>query len=148
METIRERRRRLTDELDLFLRRATDEGLLRSDLPPGWVGKLLPPLMRNAADELPELSAAQAADVVVETLLRGVGASQPGPERRAGLDGLISVHAAWPTDPSGQGAYLRRSDPAVRGERGRIWLPGDDDLAVSVVDRCVHDHLLEYHCKL
>jgi hypothetical protein len=76
---------RLTDEVDLFLRRATDEGLLRSDLPPGWVGKLLPPLMRNAADELPELSAAQAADVVVETLLRGVGASQPGPERRAGL---------------------------------------------------------------
>ena len=39
-------------------------------------------------------------------------------------------------------------DPAVRGERGRIWLPGDDDLSVSVVDRCVHDHLLEYHCKL
>lgn len=76
-ETIRERRKRLTDEVDLFLRRATDEGLLRSDLPPGWVGKLLPPLMRNAADELPELSAAQAADVVVETLLRGVGAAQP-----------------------------------------------------------------------
>jgi hypothetical protein len=41
--------------------------------------------MRNAAEELPELSAAQAADVVVETLLRGVGAAQPGPERRAGL---------------------------------------------------------------
>ena len=84
-ETIRERRRRLTDEVDLFLQRAADEGLLRSDLPLGWVGKLLPPLMRNAADELPELSAAQAADVVVETLLRGVGAPQPGPERRAGL---------------------------------------------------------------
>lgn len=83
-ETIRERRRRLIDEVDLFLRRATDEGLLRSDLPPGWVGTLLPPLMRNAADELPELSAAQAADVVVGTLLRGVGAPQPGPERRAG----------------------------------------------------------------
>jgi AcrR family transcriptional regulator len=83
-ETIRERRRRLTGEVDLFLRRATDEGLLRSDLPPGWVGKLLPPLMRNAADELPDLSAGQAADVVVETLLRGVGAAPPAPERRAG----------------------------------------------------------------
>src|SRR5258708_22962707 len=82
-ETIRERRRRLTDEVDLFLRRATDEGLLRCDLPPGWVGKLLPPLMRNAADELPQLSAAQAADVAVETLLRGSAASQPGPHRRA-----------------------------------------------------------------
>jgi hypothetical protein len=30
--------------------------------------------MRNAAENLPDLSAAQAADVVVDTLLRGVGA--------------------------------------------------------------------------
>ncbi|GAA2846184.1 TetR/AcrR family transcriptional regulator [Streptosporangium fragile] len=72
-ETIRERRRRLIDEVDLFLRRATDEGLLRSDLPPGWVAKLLPSLMLYAAEELSALSAAQAADVVVDTLLRGVG---------------------------------------------------------------------------
>jgi AcrR family transcriptional regulator len=73
-ESIRERRRRLIDEVDVFLRRATDDGLLRSDLPPGWVGALLPPLMLHAAEELSELSAAQAADVVVDTLLRGVGA--------------------------------------------------------------------------
>jgi AcrR family transcriptional regulator len=72
-ETIRERRRRLIEEVDLFLRRATDEGLLRSDLPPGWVAGLLPPLMLHAAEELSGLSAAQAADVVVNTLLRGVG---------------------------------------------------------------------------
>jgi AcrR family transcriptional regulator len=75
-ETIRERRKRLIDEVEVFLRRATDEGLLRSDLPPGWVAALLPPLMLHAAEELSELSAAQAADVVVDTLLRGVG--RPG----------------------------------------------------------------------
>lgn len=73
-ESIRERRRRLIDEVDAFVRRATDEGLLRSDLPAGWVAALLPPLMLHAADELSDLSAAQAADVVVDTLLRGVGA--------------------------------------------------------------------------
>ncbi|WP_236584421.1 TetR/AcrR family transcriptional regulator [Streptomyces sp. MBT53] len=76
-EAIRERRQRLIDQVDAFLLRATDEGLLRSDLPPGWVAALLPPLMRNAAEGLPELSPAQAADVVVDTLLRGVGAPLP-----------------------------------------------------------------------
>ncbi|MFI7453075.1 TetR/AcrR family transcriptional regulator [Nonomuraea sp. NPDC049714] len=73
-EAIRDRRRQLIDEVDLFLRRATDEGLLRSDLPPGWVSALLPPLMLHAAERLADLTAAQAADVVVDTLLRGVGA--------------------------------------------------------------------------
>ncbi|MFB9833633.1 TetR/AcrR family transcriptional regulator [Actinoallomurus acaciae] len=73
-ETIRDRRRRLIEEVDAFVRRATEEGLLRSDLPPGWVSSLLPPLTRRAAENLTELSAAQAADVVVDTLLQGVGA--------------------------------------------------------------------------
>jgi AcrR family transcriptional regulator len=71
--TLLERRRGLIDEVDAVLRRATDEGLLRSDLPPGWVATVLPPLMVHAAEDLPELTAAQAADVVVDTLLRGVG---------------------------------------------------------------------------
>ncbi|MGI5285444.1 TetR/AcrR family transcriptional regulator [Nonomuraea polychroma] len=74
--TIRERRQRLINEVDTFLQRATDEGLLRSDLPPGWVATVLPPLMEHAAEDLPELSAAQAADVVVDTLLRGAGTPQ------------------------------------------------------------------------
>lgn len=39
----------------------------------GWVATLLPPLVEHAAENLTELSAAQAADVVVDTLLRGVG---------------------------------------------------------------------------
>ncbi len=74
--TLRERRGRLIDEVDAFLRRATDEGLLRSDLPPGWVATVLSPLMEHAAEDLSELSAAQAADVVVDTLLRGAGTLQ------------------------------------------------------------------------
>jgi AcrR family transcriptional regulator len=74
-DTIREPRQRLIDQVDAFLRRATDDGLLRSDLPPGWVATLLPPLMRHGAEDLSDLSAAQAADVVVDTLLRGAGAS-------------------------------------------------------------------------
>ncbi|MGV9770974.1 TetR/AcrR family transcriptional regulator [Streptosporangium sp. NPDC003464] len=74
--TILQRRRRLVDEVDAFLQRAIDEGLLRSDLPPGWAATVLPPLMEHAAENLPGLSAAQAADVVVDTLLRGVGTPQ------------------------------------------------------------------------
>jgi len=66
-------RRRLIDEVDAFIQRATDEGLLRPDLPPGWVSALLPPLMHNAAEALPHLTPAQAADVVVDTLLHGTG---------------------------------------------------------------------------
>ncbi|MFB7666304.1 TetR/AcrR family transcriptional regulator [Kitasatospora sp. NPDC056138] len=72
-ESIRERRGRMIEEVDVFLRRATAEGLLRSDLPDGWVGVLLPQLMHLASQQLSELSPARAADVVVDTLLRGAG---------------------------------------------------------------------------
>ncbi|MFJ8487133.1 TetR/AcrR family transcriptional regulator [Streptomyces sp. NPDC094038] len=73
-DVIRERRDALVREVDDFLRRATEEGLLRDDLPPGWAGSLLPQLMHLASQQLPELNAAQAADTVVETFLRGLGA--------------------------------------------------------------------------
>ncbi|MGI5206142.1 TetR/AcrR family transcriptional regulator [Spirillospora sp. CA-108201] len=73
-KTIQERRRPLVEAIDAFLQRATEERLLRADLPHGWVASLLPPLMLHAAEELPELSPAQAADVVVDTLLHGAGA--------------------------------------------------------------------------
>ncbi|MET7693980.1 helix-turn-helix domain-containing protein [Streptomyces sp. NPDC005483] len=62
-------------EVELFLRRATDEGLLRPGLPDGWAGALLPQLMHLVSRQLPRLSPARAADVVVDTLLNGVGAS-------------------------------------------------------------------------
>ena len=67
----------MIDEVDAFLQRATDDGLLRSDLPAGWASALLPPLMVHAAEDLSQMSAAQAAGVVVDTLLRGVGAPTP-----------------------------------------------------------------------
>ncbi|MFD4599586.1 TetR/AcrR family transcriptional regulator [Streptomyces sp. NPDC058464] len=73
-DTIRERRDALVREVDGFLRRATDEGLLRDDLPLSWASSLLPQLMHLASQQLPELSAAQAADTVVDTFLRGLGA--------------------------------------------------------------------------
>lgn len=72
-ETIRARRDGFIEQVDAFLRRATEEGLLRADLPAGWAGALLRQLLHLATDELPDLDAGQAADVLVETYLRGVG---------------------------------------------------------------------------
>ncbi|MFE7332105.1 TetR/AcrR family transcriptional regulator [Streptomyces sp. NPDC057565] len=74
-DTVRNRRDACVEEVDTFLQRATHEGLLRPDLPHGWANALLPQLMHLVSRQLPELSAAQAADVVVDTLLRGLGAS-------------------------------------------------------------------------
>ncbi|MER7178627.1 TetR family transcriptional regulator [Streptomyces hyaluromycini] len=73
-DAIRERRDALVRDVDDFLRRATDEGLLRADLPLAWASSLLPQLMHLASQQLPELSAAQAADTVVDTFLHGLGA--------------------------------------------------------------------------
>ncbi|PTH85667.1 TetR family transcriptional regulator [Streptomyces sp. A244] len=74
-DSVRARRDASVREVDTFLRRATEEGLLRSGLPQGWAGALLPQLMHLASRQMAELSPAQAADVVVDTLLRGVGKS-------------------------------------------------------------------------
>ncbi|MEU6321779.1 TetR family transcriptional regulator, partial [Streptomyces sp. NPDC047009] len=73
--TIQARRDTSVREVDTFLQRATDEGLLRPHLPPGWASALLPQLMHLVSRQLPELSPAQAADVVVDTLLNGLGTS-------------------------------------------------------------------------
>lgn len=74
-DTMRARRDALAHEVDVFLDRARDEGLLRAGIPEGWASALLPQLMHLVARQLPELSPAQAADVVVDTLLRGLGTS-------------------------------------------------------------------------
>ncbi|MFC4330756.1 TetR/AcrR family transcriptional regulator [Streptomyces andamanensis] len=78
-DAVRTRRDRSVQEVDTFLRRATDEGLLRPDQPEGWASVLLPQLMHLVAGQLPHLGAAQAADVVVDTFLHGTGARQPRP---------------------------------------------------------------------
>jgi AcrR family transcriptional regulator len=77
-EPVRRRRDRSVRELDDFLRRATDEGLIRSGLPDGWVSRVLPELMKIASRELTDLSPARAADTVVDTLLNGLGAAAAG----------------------------------------------------------------------
>ncbi|GGN91327.1 TetR family transcriptional regulator [Streptomyces albiflavescens] len=74
-DSVRARRDACVAEVDDFLRRATDEGLLRPGLPAGWASALLPQLMHLVSRQLPELSPAQAADVVVDTLLNGLRAS-------------------------------------------------------------------------
>ncbi|MFJ9902521.1 TetR/AcrR family transcriptional regulator [Streptomyces sp. NPDC101152] len=73
-DSVHARRDASVREVDAFLRRATDEGLLRTGLPEGWAGALLPQLMHLVSRQLPELSPARAADVVVDTLLNGLGA--------------------------------------------------------------------------
>ncbi|MEV6183260.1 TetR/AcrR family transcriptional regulator [Streptomyces sp. NPDC052015] len=74
-DSVHARRDAAIQEVDAFLQRATDEGLLRSGLPQGWASVLLPQLMHLVSRQLPELSAGQAADVVVDTLLNGIGTS-------------------------------------------------------------------------
>ncbi|MFE2541658.1 TetR/AcrR family transcriptional regulator [Actinacidiphila glaucinigra] len=74
-DSVRARRDASAHEVDVFLARATAEGLLRLDLPEGWASALLPQLMHLVARQLPELSPARAADVVVDTLLHGIGTS-------------------------------------------------------------------------
>ncbi|MFD7708525.1 TetR/AcrR family transcriptional regulator [Streptomyces sp. NPDC059785] len=73
-DEVRARRDASAREVDAFLRRAVDEGLLRSGQPAGWASALLPQLMHLVSRQLPDLGAARAADVVVDTLLHGLGA--------------------------------------------------------------------------
>lgn len=74
-DTVHARRDACVAEVDTFLARATDEGLLRRDLPDGWASALLPQLVHLVSGRRPELSPGQAADIVVDTLLHGLGAS-------------------------------------------------------------------------
>lgn len=74
-DSVHARRDAAVREVDTFLARATDEGLLRPGLPEGWASALLPQLMHLVTRQLPELSPGQAADVVVDTLLNGIGTS-------------------------------------------------------------------------
>jgi AcrR family transcriptional regulator len=69
------RRARYLAQIQTFADRATRERLLRPGFPPGWVPKVLQQLMVEAAEGLPDLSPAQAADLVVDTLLLGTGRS-------------------------------------------------------------------------
>lgn len=72
-EAIEERRRAVRARLNAFVARAMAEGLFRDDLPLEWVRAMLDQTVHLAAYEFPDLAAPQCADMVVETLLRGIG---------------------------------------------------------------------------
>ena len=68
------RRNRAVDEVELFVQRAVGDGLLRQGAPAGWMGAVLGHLLRLGGQQLLDLSPAQAADVLVDTFLRGCAA--------------------------------------------------------------------------
>jgi AcrR family transcriptional regulator len=67
------RREEQSERLDRFVQRATDEGILRADLPAGWARSMLDSLVDSAAHDFAGIEAPQAADLVVDTLLKGIG---------------------------------------------------------------------------
>jgi AcrR family transcriptional regulator len=60
-------------QLAAFMERAVAEGLIRSDLPDGLAPALLTSTITLIAHQFHELEPAHAADIVVETLLSGIG---------------------------------------------------------------------------
>ncbi|MEV0719625.1 helix-turn-helix domain-containing protein [Asanoa sp. NPDC050611] len=60
--------------LDAFVQRAVDEGLLRPDVSPAWARAVLDQLVKTIAYDFPDVAPPQAADLVADTLLNGVGA--------------------------------------------------------------------------
>lgn len=71
------RRNRAVDEVEAFIRRAVDEGFLRAGQPAGWMGAVLGHLLHLGGQQLLDHTEAQAADVLVDTFLRGCAAGQP-----------------------------------------------------------------------
>lgn len=69
----RKRRNHAIDEVEVFLQRAVDDGCLRAGMPAGWAGAVLGQLLDLGGRVLPDLTDAQAADVLVDTFLRGCG---------------------------------------------------------------------------
>lgn len=61
--------------LDAFVQRAADEGLLRADVSAAWARAVLDQLVSTAAYRFPDLAPPQAADIVVDSFLHGVGRS-------------------------------------------------------------------------
>jgi hypothetical protein len=63
------RRQEQSRRLDAFVQRATAEGVLRA----GWARSLLDALVDSAAHDFAGIEAPRAADLVVDTLLNGIG---------------------------------------------------------------------------
>ncbi|WP_345633702.1 TetR/AcrR family transcriptional regulator [Rugosimonospora acidiphila] len=69
----RHRREEQSQRLNAFVQRAADEGYLQPGVPLAWVRAVLDHLVDSIAHQFPEVDPPQAADLVVDTLLRGVG---------------------------------------------------------------------------
>jgi AcrR family transcriptional regulator len=72
-EATEQRRQQLRDRMDAYVQRATEDGLFRPGLPPGWARHVLDELVHIAAHSYPDLEPPQAADLVVDALLKGIG---------------------------------------------------------------------------
>jgi AcrR family transcriptional regulator len=84
----RERRAAQSRRLDVFVRRATDEGLLRDDVPEGWARAMLDQLVDLVAHQFADGQPGPAADLVVDTLLRGVERRRPA--QPAGANNVVT----------------------------------------------------------
>ncbi|GAA5054989.1 TetR/AcrR family transcriptional regulator [Thermocatellispora tengchongensis] len=69
----RPRMEELSARLDRFVRRMIEEGPLRTGVPLTWARATLDHLIDTAARQTPALDPPQAADLVVDTLLNGLG---------------------------------------------------------------------------
>lgn len=74
-EDIEGRCRAIRARMDAFVDRAVTEGFFRDDVPHGWIRAMLDHTVHVAAHQFPDLAAPQCADLVVETLLKGLGGS-------------------------------------------------------------------------
>ncbi|MGW5119374.1 TetR family transcriptional regulator [Streptomyces noursei] len=63
----------LLRNLDAFMARAVHEGVIRPGVPDRWARTLLTHLTNMASHDMPELTPAQGADVVTQSLLSGLG---------------------------------------------------------------------------
>lgn len=70
---IEARCRAIRDRMDAFVDRAVAEGLFRDDIPHEWIRVMLDHTVHLAARQFPDLGAPQCADLVVRTLLKGLG---------------------------------------------------------------------------
>ncbi|HEY1967359.1 MAG TPA: TetR family transcriptional regulator [Pseudonocardia sp.] len=61
------------EQLEAFMRRAADEGLIRSDLPDGMAVALLKQTIALLARKFGEIERGRAADIAVDILLGGIG---------------------------------------------------------------------------
>ncbi|MDT0467781.1 TetR/AcrR family transcriptional regulator [Streptomyces gibsoniae] len=68
------RREAQSARLSAFVQRACDEGYLRADIDAAWARAVLDALVDSIAHRFPAVDAPQAADLVADAFLRGVGA--------------------------------------------------------------------------